>query len=370
MTRYLAEHFKVISDFYAKWLSVLSALVARSRLQERPWRILLLRSGDGFQILENRGGAVVRLGETKPADGTGLPAKAALALRTATKTSAPIVLRLSPDEVVERTIQIPQGARDVIEPVLRNQMNRIVPWAQEETCFGFTVAGANRNSPEQLDVRLAVTTRGVLDAAIAELRDLGITPTAVDMAPPEEMGRGILLQSLTPDPTLRIAQRLHLSLAVLSVLCLVVSGAGFYRLWQAETERRDLEARIALLRTHLAEAGTQNDQGADAQDTTDRLMRRKASEPAVVGLIEALSRAIPDNSFLTELELRTGLVRMVGKSSDASALIAVIENAPHFDHVSFAAPTTKEPGDSMESFTITTQIAGAASPEEKHEPAE
>ena len=113
-----------------------------------------------------------------------MPAPVAAAFRAAAQGSAPIVLRLSPEEVVERTIQIPKGASDVIEPVLRNQMNRIVPWPQEETRFGYTVPENGPGSPDQIDVQVAATTRAVLEAALAEVRALGARPGLVDYAAP------------------------------------------------------------------------------------------------------------------------------------------------------------------------------------------
>jgi general secretion pathway protein L len=364
MTHSLREMLQAVRAFYASWLSALSAAIAGPRSAMPPWRILLMRGENGLEIVENSGGKAVSLAKVRTPDGGPLPPSADAALRAAMRSSSPIVLRLSPEEVVERTLQIPQGAIDVIEPVLRNQMNRIVPWPLEETCFGFTVAGANPNSAEQLDVRLAATTRGVLDSALAEARGLGLSPTAVDAAPREAMGAGILLLSLTPDPRLRLASLLHTSLAIVLALCIAIGGAGFYQLWRAQGERRDVDARIAAARTRIAEAGLQNAQGKRLREVTDALIQRKTAEPPVVSLIEGLSRALPDSAFLTELEIRKGAARMVGKSNEAAALIAAIESAPQFEQVGFAAPTTRDASETMESFTITARITGAASTQE------
>jgi general secretion pathway protein L len=331
MTPGIRDHLRTIRSFYGWWLGALSGLLTPRPAATQAWRTLLLRREHGLDAIEN----------------------------AEAQRSGPIVLRLSPDEVVERTIQIPKGASDVIEPVLRNQMNRIVPWPPEETRFGYTVAENASGATDQIDVRLVATTHAVLEAALAEARAIGAQPSLVDYAASDEPRVGTVLLSLAPDPRLRTARRLNAGLAVVLAICVLAGGAGAYQLWQIESERAELDAQIAELRRHIAQSGDRHAQDAQLREAATVLIERKAAEPAVVRLIDALSHAIPDNAYLMELEIRGATARMTGKSEEATALIAPIEAAPEYEDVGFAAPTTRDAEGAAESFAITARATGA-----------
>jgi general secretion pathway protein L len=58
-------------------------------------------------------------------------------------------------------------------------------------------------------------------------------------------------------------------------------------------------------------------------------------------VVEALARALPDTSYLTELNLERATLRIVGRADDAPALIALLERSGHLKDVHFFAPTTR-----------------------------
>jgi general secretion pathway protein L len=362
MTRWMQERMSAVRHGYAWWLGALSDLLAAPLARARPWRILIRRSEDGLEIAENRNGVAVILATGATAK-AGLPPQASAAIHAASRSAARIMLRLSPDEVLERTIQIPKAASDVIAPVLHNQMNRIVPWPREETRYGFEVADDGHHAPDQMDIRIVATTQSVLDEALAGAHALGIAPSVIDFAGRDAAGPGIELLSLEPDPRLRIARRLHLAFVSLLTASLAIGGLGAYQCWQAASESRDLESRIGAARMRLAEMSRQNAGDARLRQALEQLIGRRGSEPAMVVLIDALSRALPDSAHLTELEIRGRQARILGKSDDATALIADIEGAPQFDSVRFAAPTTREAEERLESFAITARIAGPSAQE-------
>jgi general secretion pathway protein L len=364
MTPVIRDQLERLRGFYGWWLGALSALLTPQPPAARPWRILFLRRGERLEVIENTGGktvSVATLGSRRPGP---IPTSVAAALRVASQSSGPIVLRLSPEEVVERTIQIPKGARDVIEPVLRNQMNRIVPWPQEDTRFGYTVTEDGPGGPDQIEVKVAATTRAILETALGEARALGVQPGLVDYAAADDPHVGTVLHALAADPRLRMARRLNAGLAAILAACLLMGGAGAYQLWRLGGENAALEARIATARKRIAEHDNQNVQHMAAREAAAALIQRKAVEPPVVRLIDALSRALPDNAYLTELEIQGATARMTGKSDEATALIAAIEAAPEYEDAGFAATTTRDADGGSESFTITARPTGARRREE------
>ncbi|MGI9383456.1 MAG: PilN domain-containing protein, partial [Methyloligellaceae bacterium] len=73
-------------------------------------------------------------------------------------------------------------------------------------------------------------------------------------------------------------------------------------------------------------------------------------------VLEALSKALPDHSYLKKLEVRGQEVKLSGISTDAAALITRLEASPRFAKVSFSAPTTRQPGSDRETFAIVARL--------------
>jgi general secretion pathway protein L len=86
------------------------------------------------------------------------------------------------------------------------------------------------------------------------------------------------------------------------------------------------------------------------------LERRKYDTPASVIVLDALNRALPDNTYVTELHLAGNKLQISGITRDAPALIPLIEQSQHFTRATFYAPTTRSASDPGERFHIEARI--------------
>lgn len=348
----IKSYTNIILRFYSWWIDELSALITPERKGGRSWRTLLFYSNEGLEIFQNVDGKSVALATLKDRTAVNELAAAKSVLKEISRDPGHILLRLSPGDVLERTIQIPKAASDVIEPVLHNQMERIVPWPQDESQYGFEVVGENESTPGQLDIRVVATRKTILSSAIASAETLGFSPFAIDYAPKDGMRAGIELMSLEPDPRKKNAQSLHKLMVLLLAVSVTISGFGFYHMWGSQTESNELEARLETIRSRVSDITRLNAENTKLKEQRERLVKRKSDEPAVMVLLETLSRVLPDNAFLTELEVHGRETRIAGKSHDPTALITMIESAAQFDNVRFAAPTTREENENIETFSI------------------
>jgi len=73
-------------------------------------------------------------------------------------------------------------------------------------------------------------------------------------------------------------------------------------------------------------------------------------------VLEALSRALPDSAYLTELRLEGEMLRIVGLANDAPALLAPLEQSGHLTNVRFFAPTTRGPDARLFRFYIEARV--------------
>jgi general secretion pathway protein L len=348
-----------IGYFYNWWFNQLGALLTRGRSSSSASRTLLQQAPEGLRISTRSRSSVRHVGTLEPeATPDRIAAITKLVSPLATAKSGDVLLRLAPGEVVERTIQIPEAASDVIEPVLQNQMERIVPWAADDTRYGYRILGPNAANPEQLDIKVVATTRSVLDAALRRARSVGLNPSAVDFAAGPEDETAIELMSLKPDPVKKSAERVHAFLGLVLACSVAVGGFGLYHMWGRQQENDDLQAKIATARARVEEVKRLNQENTELRQQRERLVRRKMEEPAVMVLIEALSRELPDTAFLSELEIHSRDTRIAGKSEDPAALITTLEATPQFADVHFSAATTREEGETAGTFSIIGRAEG------------
>ena len=313
---------------------------------------MLLKDEQGLELYVRDGDKVRRAGKLQ----AGIVAEGGdqisrQALRNAVRDRA-VVLRLSAGDVVERVIQIPKAASDVLEPVLNNQLARIVPWPPQSTRFGYRVVGPNATAPDQIDVQLVATTIAVIESALQQARAHGLTPCAVDYGLEPQALAGIELMPLTPDPIERAAKRLHTGLRLCLAASIMAGAAGCYLLWQRETQFSELTSKVAAARTGVEQLKNLHEENRRLKELHGRLINRKSGETATVVLIEALSRIIPDTSYLTAIEMHDRDIRMTGRSDDPTALIAKLEASPEFEDVRFSAPTTRDEGATLTTFSI------------------
>jgi general secretion pathway protein L len=264
---------------------------------------------------------------------------------------AQIVLRLQPSEVVQARLSVPAAAGDVLEPIVRNQLERLAPWPVDKALFAYE-ASAPPDASATLDVALAVTGRSLVDGLVSELDALGFAPGVVDYGTAVSPEPRLNLLAAPADERQRSGRLLLWSVGFLCLVALIVSAVGVVGLVQQTRELNVVAVKLqALSSKAAAELPSQASVRRQAW-----LAAEKLSQPSMAIMLEALSRALPDDAWLNRLEVDQVGVRLGGNASNAAALIGQIEASGHFTDVQFSAPTTLAEGESQESFTITAKI--------------
>ena len=83
--------------------------------------------------------------------------------------------------------------------------------------------------------------------------------------------------------------------------------------------------------------------------------RSKAGRPLVV--LAAVTRILPDDTYLTEMELRQRKLTLSGRSAGAARLIGALAADGEFRNPGFSAPVTRLEALRTELFTINTEVA-------------
>jgi general secretion pathway protein L len=326
----------VVYRIFIRWLDILAGLLLlwRERQSARHW-LKVVRQPDQLIVQQMRGQQQVSVSTI--AAGAAVPIEVA---RDAQSSS--IVLELSADQVVSRRMNVPAQARDLLPGIVRNQIERLSPWRVNQAAYGFVIAPSG--DATSLDVRVLITSRALLEDACDNLGALGLR---VDRVVAGERGAdaaaAVTLWSRLADASdkgLERARRIAGGL-VIGTAC-VAAGASLWAFIAAasyDSESEEVAARVTVLQRQVQ--GALSPQSIAALAPAQRAWAFKETSPVAVVVVEALSRALPDTSYLTELHLERATLRIVGLADDAPALIAPLERSGHLKDVHFFAPTTR-----------------------------
>jgi general secretion pathway protein L len=269
-------------------------------------------------------------------------------LETFRGSRAELVLR--PTRFMFRPLELPKRAAEFLDGIVRAQIDRLTPWTVGEAVYSWTPpieAGS-----ERIQLTVAATARAQVTPYVQALAALGATAIVVSTVPQdaaagaaplkvfEQLSRGAL--EIT-----RIRRILMLVLAAAAAMAVISIGVSSIAADSLDSEQQDLTRQISKRRAAMRQ------DGGNAQRM---LERRKQTTAASVIILEALSKLLPDHTFVTELRVEGGKVQVTGLTRDAPSLIRLIEQSPHFERATFFAPTTQSPGEPGERFHIEARI--------------
>jgi general secretion pathway protein L len=117
-----------------------------------------------------------------------------------------------------------------------------------------------------------------------------------------------------------------------------------------QSEQQDLQRRISQRRAALRLDPNAGESGVSL------LAKRKQATPSSVMVLEAVSRVLPDTTYVTELRIEGDKVQVVGMTQNAPSLIRLMEQSPQFTRATFFAPTTRAQNEPGERFHIEAHI--------------
>ena len=252
-----------------------------------------------------------------------------------------VIFELGSDDVAVRRLNIPAPAREFLPGIVRNQIERLSPWNFDQVAYGFD-AVPNADDPANLDVRVSIASRRVIDAARNDVAAIGLTVDRIVTGPDEASGAGAvtLWSEGTREDAVRVRNRIGGGLAAVATVSVALSAWAVMSAQSLREENDAVEARSKTVQRQIAAA--RSPQALASLSPQQRLWTARETSPAAVVLIETLSRTLPDAAYLTELRLENATVRMVGLAKDAPSLIAPLEQSGQLADVRFAAPTTRD----------------------------
>jgi general secretion pathway protein L len=344
-----------LKDLFAVWIGAVALAIDAIVTRIVPQRRVLLVEGarDNFtaRIISSRKGAVLPQASFRLLNGRlegafGREWQAAL-------RGSRIEVVMRSEQLLFRTVDFPKAAADFLDSMVRAQIDRLTPWSAAEVVFGMTapepVAGERivltvaATSQQKIEPLLRFAT-GAGAASVAGLVEAGDGARATKPIRVFQRSLGSAISAAIDMPLLLRRALLGGLFAAAASLAITTYFADTLGSEQQELSRL-ISQRRAALRT--------NQTGGSAEML---LAKRKQTQPSSVMVLEAMSRALPDSTYVTELRIEGDKVQVVGLTQDAPSLIKLVEQSPQFTRATFFAPTTRSQNEPGERFHIEAQI--------------
>lgn len=333
----------VVEGLVQAWTAIEERLSPRQRL-------LLVRKDDGYTLQRPDG---QHLAEGLPLDGSApeIPATAAAPVK-----DGDVDIVLPADELLIRTLEpLPPQSRPYLEGIVRHQIERLTPWRASDVLYTYHTAPAGAED-SRLIVTIAATARSLHRQLLESLSAL--QPHSMRLIyRAADAGKDVAIDVTGSGGAAARAQRVRrvvgLSAAALGAASLLAIGL-LTLAWQSTNSTLEtVERDVATLRAKLAASGPAVPAG---DPDVEAIFNRRINTPLSVLALDALSESVPDDTFLTELRIAEGRVRMSGVSHSVSRLVPLLEASPSFAEPTFFAPTTRLPNNQGDRFHLDARL--------------
>lgn len=275
---------------------------------------------------------------------------------------AEVVLRLSPQQALQRVVYLPTAVQENLQQVVGFELDRYTPFKADQVYSNVVLL--DHTGHGQIRVLLIVVPKNQLDEQLALLESLDVQLDRVDyQTAVEQFPETRNAYNLLPDRYRQQGSKLSRSAHwLLGGLCLLLMLAVL--VWPVWMEGRAVDS----LKTRIKQLESQN-RAVDAQQQeidalhaeTQKLIDIKHQTPALLPVLNELSNLLNDETWLTHLRFSGQHMQIQGQSPAASALIGVLERSEFFSNVSFVSPLTQDKTTGRERFQISMELSVPAS---------
>jgi general secretion pathway protein L len=361
--------------------------LARTALQRRRLRPVVAFE-DGVAVLwdlrvVDRG---VALGDAARIPLTGDAAAVAHAGRTAIEalpqrvyggmlSAARVVVALARGQVLRKQLVLPAAIEENLREALAYDLDRHTPFRADQLYFDAAVVGRDV-ARREIRVDWAAALKSSVDQARRHAESWGatvvaVTPETLDAATAANPGRWSRLNLLPDDErSERVFWRRWQFWLPVALLALAALTAVVLPVWQ----KRDYVIRLMGVteqaRVQAAAADALRQQLDQAVGDYNFALDRKYTFPSTVQLLEDVSRLLPDDTWLTQLEVKNvpkgkephREIVLRGESANAGTLVSKLEESKLVEQAAPRSPMTKiQPGPG-EVFDLGAQLRALPRP--------
>lgn len=264
--------------------------------------------------------------------------------------SCEIVVSFAASDVITHKLVVPAEALPHISQILQDYVARKTPLAPDQVLIGHSATHAD---PGRLNVDLLLLSKDRFQQVLSRLQllarevDSVIGPkTASDALVRIRIGSKRSLGRPVP-------ARLAVSLASISLLFVALGTA--VTLVRHQALLNDLDARTKEMASSAGEVTEQLRRIQESRSETLEILVARGA-PGIVEVWEELARLLPDSAYLTNFEIRGGVLQIAGFSAAATELIPILERSDLFTEVALSGPVLADGAKRKEQFSLRAKL--------------
>lgn len=270
-----------------------------------------------------------------------------------------IALCLAPEQVLRKKLFLPLAAEENLHQVIAFEMDRHTPFKAEQVYFDYRFARRDK----QLEIVLTVTPRAAIDEPLRLLAAWGTQVTAVLVS--DEVAGGascnLLPAGLRQKGSDTRLSSLNAALATGAFVLLCAALA--LPIWQKREILQELLPLTDSSHHQALEAENLRHQVEVLMAEYNYLLDKKRESPPVVAVLDDVTRALPDDTWVQQFDLKGKEMQIQGETASSSKLVGLFEQTKTLHDASFRAPLTKDQSRNIERFQLAAETRPLPRPE-------
>ncbi len=269
-----------------------------------------------------------------------------------------LILCLPQKKVLVKKLRLPQVLAQNLRQSLQFEIDRYTPFQAHQVYFDCQVV-QHLADKQQIDVLLILAPKTLVTGCMERLDQYGFRLDGIDVAKVEPWdGRQQHQVNLLPKEDLPERKKTWDGLnLVLSLIIVVLLGIAIgVPIWNQDQTQQQLEAELLIATKAAKQANHLRNQMDEIMQKMQFVLQKKQQQPTTIEALNELTLLLPDNSWVHFLEQDGTEIRMQGKSPEASALLAKMEQSRYFHQAKFRSPITRDSKTGLERFHLSMEL--------------
>jgi general secretion pathway protein L len=332
------------------WLGELRACRddLRRVLATRGRQSVTIEAGERYWLLRQGGRPVGQI-DLAAGDAAGLSQ-----LVQAVGRRRPVIAEIPPERALARIVSFPAGAKSQLDRIVGFEISRHFPFPAERVYFQHRVVGRDDDAGG-IAVEIVAVPREIVDGICGLLSAADLRPAAITVAASAQ-AKPLFL----PVATLGVARPQRAPAARLLGIGVGLAALAALISWPLAQQSAlgSIDAELAALKPRAEAALRAGDAERQAGERSAAIIALRGGRPPLVAALDALSRDLPDGSWLLSLSVSGRDVVLDGLSPSAAGIALALEKSHNVTGIVFRSPITRE-ASGLEHFQLGATLSEA-----------
>ncbi|CAN5495098.1 hypothetical protein BH11PSE11_BH11PSE11_13040 [soil metagenome] len=358
-SRFAFDRNSPLGQFWGWWSGELRELAPQWMLQSGTSANTLLIEIGAHAVVLRRWvqGSLAEVGrlDLQAADSTGINIAFQTLVTRLRKRNDRIALWLAGSQFLSKQIELPLATAENLRQVLGFEMDRHTPFKADQVYFDFRVVQRDTQN-SRLVAELVLAPRASVDAALEQLARWGIPAHAVYVAsgsPPSDDPMDLMPADRRVTKT--SAQHMF-NLGLLAFVVVLAISAITIPLWQKRQVAIALIPMVALAKSQATSTDALRRDWDKRSADYNFVLEKKQTVPPLVVQLDELTRLLPDDTWVQQLDLKGKELQIQGETASSSKLIALVESSRILREANFRSPLTKGLAPNSERYHLVAEV--------------